>query len=163
MRFLDYASQWFFCNDHCRFHCFLLTYLWFFSITTGHGERYSWQGIYEYSFILLNNIATGLFECQPTSKIKELSLNTNENIKYGSTMYTGHFLKENEYLASDNGKFFAVLQSDQNFVVYKVLIWVYLLYLLYSTYIIVHVYFYEYINHNQLIIHTVWVHSWIPV
>ena len=81
----------------------------------------------------MNNTASGLFECQPTSQIRELSLNTKEYLKTGSTIYTGHFLKDNEYLASDNGKFFAVLQKDQNFVVYKVLILVYILQLDYNT------------------------------
>ena len=40
----------------------------------------------------------------------------------GCALYEGLILNENEYLESNNGRYFAIFQSDHNFVIYKVLI-----------------------------------------
>ena len=37
----------------------------------------------------------------------------------GSFLATGQYLSVNDYLVSDNGEFFAVMQSDGNFVLYR--------------------------------------------
>ena len=37
----------------------------------------------------------------------------------GSFLATGQYLSVNDYLVSDNGQFFAVMQSDGNFVLYR--------------------------------------------
>ncbi len=39
----------------------------------------------------------------------------------GNTLYHEQTLSENEYLESNNGHYFAILQYDNNFVLYKVL------------------------------------------
>ena len=40
----------------------------------------------------------------------------------GCSLFEGLVLNENEYLESNNGKYFAIFQRDHNFVIYKVLI-----------------------------------------
>lgn len=40
----------------------------------------------------------------------------------GFTLQPGLVLNENEFLESNNGNYFAVLQGDHNFVIYKVVI-----------------------------------------
>lgn len=37
----------------------------------------------------------------------------------GSILTTGQFLAVNDYLASDNGLFYAIMQEDGNFCVYR--------------------------------------------
>ena len=37
----------------------------------------------------------------------------------GSFLATGQYLSVGDYLVSDNGEFFAVMQSDGNFVLYR--------------------------------------------
>ena len=47
------------------------------------------------------------------------SMNRGEKLSIGNIET---ILNEGDYLESNNGQYFAILQSDQNFVVYKVII-----------------------------------------
>ena len=40
----------------------------------------------------------------------------------GCSLFEGMVLNENEYLESNNGRYFAIFQGDHNFVIYKVII-----------------------------------------
>ena len=68
----------------------------------------------------LKNSVAEHHEQQETKLVSNSTDNFIKGAKYhGDALYPGQLLKENEYLASNNRRFIAIMQGDGNFVVYN--------------------------------------------